>query len=168
MKRSFLPLITLLAFFATSCQQGPGLEKEKEAIVAVLHEESAAIAALDFDRYKATHLQDEIQTRVELGVYGYRIYHGWEEVGGLVEDFMEGNDLHEAVNRKENVQIKVNGNSAWLTCDNIWSGVSGEPGVEQNNLQIMFLEKVKGQWKISLVTFYTKPITGDGSLETFY
>ncbi|MCK5794756.1 MAG: hypothetical protein KAH12_08610 [Anaerolineales bacterium] len=136
--------------------------------MAVLHEESAAIAAMDFDRYKATHVQDENQTRVELGVYGYRIYQGWEEVGGLMEDFMVGNELFEAVNRKENVHIKVNGNSAWLTCDNIWSGGSREQGAERNNLQIMFLEKVKGQWKISLVTFYTKPISGDGSLETFY
>ena len=160
MKRSFLPLVTMLAFFATSCQQGPGLEKEMEAIKAVLHEESAAIVAQDFDRYKATHVQDESQTRVELGVYGYNMYQGWETVGGLVEDFMEGNDLHETVNRKENVSIKVHGNSAWLTCDNIWSSVSGEPGSEQNNLQIMFLEKHQGAWKIAFVAFYTKPITG--------
>jgi hypothetical protein len=168
MKIYVWPLITLSLLVASSCQQKPGLEQEKEAILALLHEESAALATLDFDRYEATHVQGEHQTRVELGVYGYNIYEGWEEVGGLIKDFMEGNELNNPVNRKENVSIKVNGNSAWLTCDNFWSLDSADPEAKYSNIQIMFLEKIQGEWKIAFTAFYTKPSTGDGSHEAFY
>ena len=126
MKRYFWLLITLFAFFATACEQAPGLEKEKEAILAVLHEDSDAVIAKDFDRVKAIHVTDAQETRVELGIYGYNIYKGWEEVGGLLSDYIEGNPADEFAYRKENVEIKVTGNSAWLTCDNIWSVGSGE------------------------------------------
>lgn len=168
MKRYFWPVITLLVLFATSCQQEVGLEKEKEAILAVLQEEAAAVAASDFDRFRATHVQDGMETRVELGIYGYNIYQGWEEVGTLMKDYLEGNQMKDPVNRKENVRIKVSGHSAWLTCDNIWNMGSGGSKTEQNNLLIVFLEKIEGKWKISFAAYYSKPEPVEGVNESFY
>ena len=167
MKRYFWPVIILFVFFATSCQQKVGLEKEKEAILAVLHEEAIAVVATDFDRFKATHVQDSLETRVELGIYGYNVYQGWEEVGTLMEDYLEGNQMKNPVNRKENVHIKVSGNSAWLTCDNIWNIGSEGSQKEKNNFQIVFLEKIQGEWKISFAAYYTKPEPVEG-LQSFY
>ncbi len=168
MKRYFWPVLTLFVLFATSCQQEAGLEKEKEAILAVLQEEAAALAASDFDRFRATHIQDSQETRVELGIYGYHIYQGWEEVGTLMKDYLEGHQMNDPINRKENVLIKVTGNSAWLTCDNIWKASSGESQTENNNLQIVFFEKIEGEWKISFATYYSKPEPVEGIHESFY
>ena len=60
-------------------------------------------------------------------------------------------------NLKENVILKVVDDCAWVTCDNIWKwDYEGEPGGFEN-LQITFLEKVEGEWKISFSAFIVKP-----------
>jgi hypothetical protein len=105
------------------------------------------------------YVQDEMTTRLELGEYGFNRYEGWEEVGKLLGDFLSGEGMGgvDAVNRKENVLIKVTGNTAWLTCDNIWEWTNeGEKG-GYNNIQVLFFEKIKGEWKISFSAYYTKP-----------
>ena len=74
-------------------------------------------------------------------------------------DAIGGWDVDNLVNTKENVIIKVAENSAWLTCDNIWTWtVEGEP-IGYNNIQILFLEKIKGDWKISFSSFYSKSMS---------
>ena len=61
------------------------------------------------------------------------------------------------MNRKENMVIKVTGNTAWLTCDNIWEWtIDGNKG-GYSNIQVTFLEKIKGEWKISFAAYYSKP-----------
>ncbi len=53
--------------------------------------------------------------------------------------------------------IKVTGNTAWLTCDNIWEWtIDGNKG-GYSNIQVTFLEKIKGEWKISFAAYYSKP-----------
>lgn len=146
---------TMLVLVAISCQRVDE-EKEKAAILDVLKEEAAATIAGDFERYKATHIQDELETRVEMGIYSYNVMKGWEEIGRNMEDFVSGNPLPDYVNRKENIQLKVNGNSAWLICDNIWETNAPEQEIVYNNLQIIFLEKVQGEWKISFAANYGK------------
>ncbi|MCK5137792.1 MAG: hypothetical protein KAR19_18545 [Bacteroidales bacterium] len=158
MRKYLWPLFALSLLAGTSCQQKIGIEKEKEAILAVFQEEVAAIRAGDMERALAVHVQDSMETRLELGIYGYHTYKGWDEVGSLLEDALEGWQVEDAVNWKENVILKVTGNTAWLTCDNIWEwSFEGEPG-GYNNIQITFLEKIKGEWKISFSAYYTKPV----------
>lgn len=155
MKLHFTSVLVIGILLAFSCQR-VNPEKEKTAIMEVLNEESAAVMAGDFERYKATHIQDDLETRVEMGIHSYNVYKGWEEIGTVMNDFIDGNSLSDAVNRKENVRIKVNGNSAWLFCDNIWETESPEKQILFNNLLTVFLEKVKGEWKISFASYYTK------------
>jgi hypothetical protein len=130
--------------------------------MAVINEESAAILAGDFDRYKATHLQDNLETRVEMGVYGYNVYKGWENSGSVMEDYLEGDPQTEAVVRMEDPILKVSGKAAWLTYHNIWVTTSVPEEVIANNLRIVFLEKVNGAWKISFTAYYTKGDLDEG------
>jgi hypothetical protein len=103
---------------------------------------------------------------MELGVYGYNIYHGWDEIQYLLGDYLDGGQHSNEVNSKENVIIKVTGNAAWLTCDNVWKqAADGE--VVFSNVQIVFLEKVKGEWKISFSAYYSKPVSVPGIEESF-
>ena len=156
MKRYFWPTIILTALFATSCQTQAWLEREKEAIIAVISEEADAIASGDFERVKDTHIRDSMETRLELGMHFYNFYQGWDEVGNLIEDFTEGGPLNNSEFRKENFIIKVSGKCAWLTCDNIWILESAGEQEPEVTLQIAFLEKIKGEWKISFAAYYTK------------
>ena len=156
MRRYLWPLFAILLLAGTSCQQN--IEKEKEAILAVLQEEAEASVSKDIERLFAVHVKDSLESRMELGIYGYNTFRGWDEVQTLIGDFMEGDmQLENPVNHKENMILKVAGKSAWLTCDNIWEWtVDGHSG-GYNNIQILFLEKIKGDWKISFSAYYTKP-----------
>ena len=56
-------------------------------------------------------------------------------------------------NIKENVIVKVPGNTAWLICDNIWKYEFNNKPIEWNNVQIAFFEKMDGKWKYSFNAF---------------
>ena len=159
MRNCLWSLFVIVLFAGTSCQQEGRIEKEKEAIIAVLKEEADANIAKDKDRLFALHVQDNLETRLELGEYGFNTYAGWDAIKPLIDDFIDGaQQADDAVNRKENMIIKVMGNCAWLTCDNIWKwNIDGEPG-GYNNIQVTFLEKIKGEWKISFSSYYSKPM----------
>jgi hypothetical protein len=157
--RNYLWTIFVLILFAgTACQQQGSIEKEKEAILAVLKEEADANIARDKERLFAVHVQDSLETRLELGEFGYNIYKGWDRIKTELDDFIDGAQKAEnMVNKKENMIIKVTGKSAWLTCDNIWEwSIDGEPE-GYNNIQVTFLEKIEGEWKISFSAYYSKP-----------
>jgi len=153
-------ILAILVIAGTSCEQAVNVEKEKEAIRAVLEEESAAMLEKDKERVFDLHVQDDMETRLELGEFGFNTYSGWDEVSGLLGDALSADGSlisSNAVNRKENMIIKVTGNTAWLTCDNIWEYSSdGEKG-GYSNIQVNFLEKIKGEWKISFAAYYSKP-----------
>ena len=153
-------ILAILLLAGTSCQQTVNVEKEKEAILAVLQEEGDAALAQDKDRMFALHVQDELETRLELGEYGFNTYKGWDEVGGLLGDVFSGEGAlggENAVNRRENMIIKVTGNTAWLTCDNIWEWTTDGVTGGYSNIQVTFFEKIKGDWKISFAAYYSKP-----------
>jgi hypothetical protein len=153
-------ILAILVIAGTSCQQAINVEKEKEAILAVLQEEGDAALAKDKDRMFALHVQDELETRLELGEYGFNTYKGWDEVGVLLGDALSGDGTlmeANAVNKKENMIIKVTGNTAWLTCDNIWEWTTDGVTGGYSNIQVTFLEKMKGEWKISFAAYYSKP-----------
>lgn len=157
MRRYFFSLFIVAVLIGTSCQPKVNLEKEKEAIMAVLREEAAGLKAMDKDRVFATHIQGSDEVRIELGVYGFNTYHGWDEIEAFIGDYLEGSEPVELENFKENVILKVTGKSAWLTCDNVWKDKNGADR-GYSNLQIVFLEKVKGEWKISFSAYYSKPV----------
>lgn len=153
MKIQVLSTIGIALLLAVSCQ--PNIEKEKEAVMAVLMAESDALIAADFEAFKALHTQGELESRIEMGIYGYNVYKGWEKVSGLVKDFLNEEAMGKIVNTKENCIVYVNGKSAWITCDNVWVDRSTEE-ILYNNLQIAFLEKQGGNWKIAFSAYYTK------------
>ena len=154
-------ILTILFMVGTSCEQAVNVEKEKEAILAVLHAEGAAAIAKDMEGVFALHVKDELETRLEMGLYGYNKYEGWEEVEKLLSDFMGGEGeiggVEDLKNTKENVVMKVTGNTAWLTCDNILEWTTDGVKDGYTNLQIVFFEKIKGEWKISFAAYYGKP-----------
>ena len=72
----FFGLIIFL--IGTSCEEKIDIEKEKEAIMAVMYEESASWYASDFDRWSATYVQDSTFIRVISSKSSFSIISGWE------------------------------------------------------------------------------------------
>lgn len=157
MKKHLILLLAILFIIGSSCQLGVSNKNEEEALLQVLKDEAAAMLAGDMEAVFAQHTQDATETRLELGVFGYNTYEGWDAIKTLLEDAAPGLKHTNAVNVKENVISKVNGNSAWLKCDNIWTwGEDGELGFD--NIQVVFFEKIKGEWKISFASYYSKAV----------
>jgi hypothetical protein len=156
MKKILLVLLTFTLLVFYSCQEKIDVEKEKAAIIKVLNDEGSRFIANDMEGVSALHVQGEQALRLE----GSDIYSGWDKIKNLYDTYIERNKkdttFTNSQNIKENIIIKVTGNSAWLVCDNIWKWkVNGQP--EENiNIQIAFFEKINNEWKFSFNAFMPK------------
>ncbi len=155
MKKIIFSILALSLIAGTiSGQKNIDIEKEKEAIMVLIQEEGDAAAAMDMERLFAVHVQDESDTRLA----GTKVYSGWDEIELLFESWneMDRTGFEDPENLKENVILKVIDDCAWLICDNIWEwNYEGEPD-SSVNIQITFLEKIEGKWKISFNAFVAK------------
>jgi len=66
MKKYIWVLFAIIILAGTSCQETIDIEKEKNAIIAVIQEEGDAFAANDLDRISAIHIQGLILMRLFL------------------------------------------------------------------------------------------------------
>ena len=156
MRYSILVLATLAAAIFSGCEQAIDMEKEKAAIIKVINEETDAYLARDFEAMYATHVHDSLNMRLTAGADNYVFAEGWEEVskhmsGDETEDDLTP-DLHINV-EKSNYRMKIYPNSAFVVCDQKWTSTYGEDVTEINSIQVRFLEKIEGEWKISFVSF---------------
>lgn len=164
MKKSTILIFVLIFLACISCKENIDIAKEKEAILKVLHEEGDAFAKNDLNRLSAIYIQDSTQTRLGLGATYYNLYKGWDEIKNLYQDYIKYNSTDSSWqnprNFKENLIIKVSGNSAWILCDNIWEFEYNNVAQRRTNIQIAFFEKVNGGWKFSFDAFIQKPVPG--------
>jgi ketosteroid isomerase-like protein len=147
MKKYVLTLFAIILLAGTSCQEKIDIEKEKEAIKAVIEEETNAFLARDFDRLAATYVQDETNIDLRAGESGYGYYVGWEEIGSAFKELFENNpEPGTSKEVKTNYKIKVYKESAWTVFDNEVYNSEGE--LTGKSIHVEFLEKVNGEWKI--------------------
>ena len=161
MKNLLFGVSALIFLTLISCEEKIDVAKEKEAVLKVLQEEGDAFAANNLNRISAIHIQDSTLTRLEQGVNSLTIYKGWTDIKKLYENYIKVNSTEPSwvnpKNIKDNVIIKVTGNAAWVLCDNIWEFEYNNVQMKQTNVQITFLEKIDGAWKISFEAFVQKP-----------
>jgi ketosteroid isomerase-like protein len=161
MKKLLFAVSAIIFITCISCNEKTDVTKEKEAVLKVLQEEGDAFAANDLDRLSVIYIQDSTQTRLAQGPDAVSVYKGWSALRQLYEDYFKLNSTDSSwvnpKNTKENVIIKVAGNSAWVLCDNIWDYDYQNVHEKQTNMQIAFLEKINGEWKISFDAFIQKP-----------
>jgi len=156
MKYTILATIILVAFALTGCEQPMDYEKEKAAIIAVMEKETSTYIDRDFDGMFSTHVQDSLNMRLTAGPSNVVFAQGWEDVSGhMTGDQTEddlGPDLHITV-EKTNYRMKIYPQSAFVVCDQKWATKYDDDVVEMNSIQVRFLEKIEGEWKISFVSF---------------
>jgi len=156
MRYSILFLSLGLALLSTGCETAVDMEKEKAAIIEVINQETETYLARDFEGMFATHVQDSLNMRLTAGADNYVFIEGWEDVskhmtGDETEDEL-GPNMHINV-EKSNYRMKLYPNSAFVVCDQKWTSDYGDGVNEINSIQVRFLEKIDGEWKISFVSF---------------
>ena len=147
MKKIIFPILALLLIAGSSCQEKIDIEKEKEAIMAVIEEETNAFIDRDWDRMAATYIQDSTNIRLGASKSSYGYYVGWGEINSLFEEYFKSNpepSTNKSVNT--NYRIKVYKESAWAIYDEAWQDSESE--VYSKNISVRFLEKFDGEWKI--------------------
>ena len=77
-------MFIIAILIGTSCQPTVNVEKEKEAIMAAIQVEINGFESKDKDQIFSRHIQDSEEVRLELGVYGFNIYKGWDEIETLL------------------------------------------------------------------------------------
>jgi len=156
MKATIPLLLIILGLGISSCKPSFDPEKEKEAIIKVINKETEAYLARDFDAMYDTHVQDSLNMRLTAGADSYVFVEGWRNVskhmaGDETEDEL-GPDLHINV-EKSNYRMRVHPHSAFVVCDQTWTADYGDDVTEIKSIQVRFLEKIEGEWKISFVSF---------------
>ena len=156
MKYTILTAFILAAIVFTGCEQPIDYEKERAAIIAVMEKETQTFIDRDFEGMFSTHVQDSLNMRLTAGADNYVFVEGWENVskhmtGDQTEDDL-GPNIHIDV-EKTNYRMKIYPNSAFLVCDQKWTSSYDDDTTEINSIQVRFLEKIEGEWKISFVSF---------------
>ncbi len=140
----------------TGCQQPIDFEQERAAIIAVMEKETQTYIDRDFEEMYSTHVQDSLNMRLTAGADNYVFAEGWNEVSKHMTGDQTEDDLHSDLHinvEKTNYRMKIYPNSAFVVCNQKWSSRFGEDVNEINSIQVRFLEKIKGEWKISFVSF---------------
>ena len=152
MKKIIFLILALSLIAGSSCQEKIDIEKEKEAIKAVIENALNSAYAKDLAQKSKSFLQDEsfIICGADKNSYYYDV--GWEEVGSGFKEWMENNpipstDKHQYTNYK----IKVHKECAWAVFDVIVHNSEGE--FLRKNINVRFLEKMDGEWKIVFLSY---------------
>jgi hypothetical protein len=156
MRYSILIFSAIPALLLSGCKPAFDREKEKAAIIDVINRETDAYLARDFEAMYATHVHDSLNMRLTAGADSYVFLEGWDAVsrymsGDETEDDL-GPDLHISV-EKSNYRMKIYPGAAFVVCDQKWTSTYGDDVTEINSIQVRFLEKIEGEWKISFVSF---------------
>ena len=155
MKKIIVVLILAMSLVNISCEQQPkvDLEKEKEAIIALIEEESQSYYDRDFDRWSACYVQSDDNIKIVAGRNWYNYLDGWESQADALKAQFE---TEKGVNRevKNPVEVKIYGKSAWIVFDSEEFDENKESLTKQK--ATYFLEKSEDKWKI----VYTNRVYG--------
>jgi hypothetical protein len=171
MRYTILLVLAIATVMFTGCEQPIDYEAEKAAIIAVMEKETQTYIDRDFEAMFSTHVQDSLNMRLTAGADNYVFAQGWEDVsrhmtGDQTEDDL-GPDIHITVD-KTNYRMKIYPQSAFVVCDQKWTSKYEDDVVEINSIQVRFLEKLDGEWKISFVSFIGTSGYTAGDTEDFY
>jgi hypothetical protein len=155
MKKIIFTLISITCFvtiWSFRSKTDISQEQEKEAIIAAINEETNAYYDRDYERMAAVHVQNEYNTRINVGKWGFGHEAGWESYDQLKEFMKNLPDPGLAKEVKSNFRIKVYPESAWAIYDNEYYDTEGN--LDGKGLHVQFLEKHDGEWKTIFLSIY--------------
>jgi DNA-binding CsgD family transcriptional regulator/ketosteroid isomerase-like protein len=131
------------------------LDEDVAAIHAVIHEETAAFMARDFDRWSECFVQDDRNREVSYGSdRGVLVHKGWEKVATAMRKVMAGNPEPEPSDQgHSNIEVTVSGDIAWATFTSNCRTLPDDPYPLPDAEQVRILERHAGRWLIVYLGF---------------
>ena len=158
MKRYLFLVIAIILWAGTSCQVS--IEKEKEAIKAVIEEEQAAYFDRDIDRLEATWIQKSTSRKMFMSSSGVTEINGWIEINKSDREQMtleRQEATKNLTNQYLNYNINVYDNTALVFHDAKWSGKYLGEEINFEQKRILHLVKIEDVWKLDLMAVYGIP-----------
>ncbi len=158
MKKNLFTLLALLILISPACQEQIDVEKEKEAIITVLNEESQAYLDRDYERLAACWVQDSLTRRLSASKTGYGFV-TWEEMSKNIKEGLENDSMwlnyKDLKYAKSDFIIKVFPDCAWTTYNEKLNGIWQDEPFETEAIHLTVLEKIDEQWKIAAFSMIT-------------
>ncbi len=146
MKKNIFILFALSILFA-SCNKTIDTEKERDAIIAVIENETNSHFAKDFEQQSKSFLQNKSLIVLVSGKesYGYAV--GWNKISKSIQTNIKQNPTPTGEKIKNtDYKIKIYEKSAWAVYDeNVYD--SKEKFIRKV-INVRFLEKIDTEWKI--------------------
>lgn len=153
--RTFIIFISIVLSCAMSCNNPPeqtsektptmNLEEEKQAILAVLNNETKAAFQRDYEGWKDHWVHDPSITKTYIN-YPENTFSesvGWEEISGFVKTFIEEHPKPEPVPELlDEISVRLYGNGAWVSYEQ-------QDSVRGLKRETRLMERVDEQWKIA-------------------
>lgn len=140
-------LLVFLIIIFVSCNNRIDTEKEKNAIITVIENETNSYFAKDFEQQSKSFLHDEslIVLVSRKGGFGYVV--GWNQLSESIKTNIEKDSIPVTDKFKNSdYKIKVYAESAWAVYDENVYNSEGE--FIRKVINVRFLEKVEDEWKI--------------------
>jgi len=139
MKKYVLTLFALILIVGTFCQEKIDIEKEKEAIIAVIQDEKDGFTNMDIEQWSKNVLQDSSYTWMASNSDEYWLSRGYSEHVDWIKEWWSNLDPDATRDRIEFevMELKISSQAAWAVI-----AVTGR-------IETLFLEKVEGTWLIS-------------------
>jgi hypothetical protein len=145
MKNLIIVLISVFAVSSLYCQQSSTQDKEKEAIIALIEEETQSYYDRDFERWSECYIHSDDNVRMLASKTWHNYLDGFEKHKNDIKSSFE---TEKETNRekKKPLTVKVYDKSAWIVFEN---EVFSEEGDSTEKVWVTyFLEKPENDWKI--------------------
>ena len=164
MKKIIFPMFVLMLIAGSSCQEKIDIEKEKEAIKAVIEGEIKASFDGDYETWTTFFVHEPYTFWLQASQERYSNWKGWEEISSTAKDFIKpdraGSVIHEG---NYDYTIRVYKEAALVTFKSKITDIEEEETSEYIGLEVRFLEKQDGEWKITyLGTVYSSTYKEEG------
>ncbi len=158
MKIKDLVIILVSVLLMSACQTQIDVKTEKAAIIEVINGETEAYLNYDYDKVISFFVHDSLSFRQCAGADNIDFQDGWDQIEAffkedLLEDDSEAMPDTRIKVTKDNYQIKVYDNSAYVICTEKWTYTTADNVLEIDSRQVRFMEKIDGEWKIAFLSF---------------
>jgi hypothetical protein len=149
-----------LALFFSSCHHKVDIEKEKEAIKAVIEAEKQGYFDKNLEKMAATWVQKSSSVKMFMSQVGEVDLFGWAKISERSKEEIAAIDSSYRNIHLEfsDFQFNIYESSAWAIFKARWNWFYKEEQKKLEQTRIMAFEKVEGKWKITLMAIYAVPI----------
>lgn len=152
--------VFIFTLLFNTCQVQVDIEKEKQAVIAVIEEERNAYFDRDISRLEVIWVQDSASKRIFRSETALIILNGWDEINANYREDIETDiwkDYEDLKADFSNYEINVYNNSALAYHDIIWSGKYLGDQVSAVQKRVLHFVKIDGIWEIDFIAQITIP-----------